>query len=64
MKVYITYCKDGYNGSEVDRVFDSEEKAINYIITTKFNFNSYYEGKDNEYLKNQARIFVECFEVE
>jgi hypothetical protein len=64
MKVYVTYCKGWPNGAEVDKVFDTEEKAINHAMTTNFNPDSYYGGKDNEYLKVQARIFVECFEVE
>lgn len=63
MKVYITYEKDGYNGSSIDKVFDTEEKAINYIIKNKFSGNRYYEGKDNEVTKH-ALYYIDSFEVE
>jgi hypothetical protein len=31
MKVWLTYYADSYNAIIIDKVFDSEEKAIDYI---------------------------------
>lgn len=64
MKVYITYCKDGYGGSEIDKIFDTEQKAIDFIIVKKFKSNGFYNGKDNDYLIRQAKLYIETFEVE
>jgi len=33
MKVYITYEKDGYGGTQVDKVFLNESSARGYVTT-------------------------------
>lgn len=64
MKVYITYCKDGYGGSEIDKVFSNADKAINYIIETKFVGNSYYKDKSIDFIRKEAYRRIEEQEVE
>jgi hypothetical protein len=63
MKVYITYCKDGYGGQEIDKIFSSSEKACKYIIERKFLSNDYYKDFSQDRLMKEALLFVEEEEV-
>jgi hypothetical protein len=51
MKVYITYCSDGYNGEMVDEVFSTMEKACEYIIKHYFNSSFYSKLSKEQKLK-------------
>jgi hypothetical protein len=64
MKVYITYCKDGYGYQEIDKIFSSSEKACKYTIERKFLSNDYYKDFSQDRLMKEALLFVEEGEVE
>lgn len=63
MKVYLVYCKDGFGGTEVDKVFLSHEKACQYVIQKEFRGNSYYDKFTETELMHQAEAFVSVEEV-
>lgn len=63
MKVYITFCKDGYNGFCVDKVFKTKKDAIDYILMTKINNNSYYDNWSKESLNVCAEKYIEEHEI-
>jgi hypothetical protein len=58
MKVYITYCKDGYGEQVVDKAFSSHEKACQYIIEKEFRRNDYYKKFSDDELMREAAAFV------
>jgi hypothetical protein len=58
MRVYITYCKDGYGDQEIDKIFSSHEKACQYIIEKKFRRNDYYKKFSEYELMRKAAAFV------
>ena len=63
MKVYITYCKDGYGYQEIDKIFSSSEKACKYTIERKFLSNDYYKKFSDDELMREAAAFVTEEEV-
>lgn len=63
MKVYIIYQNDGYNGTEVDRIFSSRRSAMDYVINTIYAGNSFYVGRSSEFLDGCADNLVVEFEV-
>ncbi len=63
MKVYITYCKDGYGYQEIDKIFSSSEKACQYIIEKEFRRNDYYKKFSDDELMREAAAFVTEEEV-
>jgi len=64
MKVYIVMDQGGYNENEVDRVFSTLEKAVAYVIDSKFAGKGGYKAMDQKNKEKHASFFVEEFEVE
>ena len=64
MKVYVTYCKDGYGDKVVDKVFLSSKKACKHIIKEKFQRKDYYKKFTEVELMEQALPYIFEFEVE
>lgn len=54
----------GYNENVVDRVFSTKEKAIDYVIESKFVGNAAYDNMDQKIKEEKALLFVEEFEVD
>jgi len=64
MEVYITYEKDGFGGTRVDRVFEKHEDAIDFIIENKFGNAPYYIRMTEEARKVAAAKFIDEYSVQ
>jgi fatty acid/phospholipid biosynthesis enzyme len=62
MKVYIVMTSDGYNGNIVDRVFDTERKALDYVIKLEYS-TPYYSKMMAVWLDENARLHITEHEV-
>ncbi len=59
-QVFLTYEKDGYNGEQVEAVFETESMAIDHIIKKHFGSNSFYKGLSREELERDAREYIDA----
>lgn len=63
MNAYITYCKDGYGGREVDQVFLNKDKAIDTVIATRLAGNSFYKDHTPYQLRIEAERYIETVAI-
>ena len=63
MEVYIIYCKDGYGGSMVDKVFAKKPDAIGYVIKNIFGSNEHYTSQTRAENEKDALGHIETHEV-
>jgi len=63
MTVYVTFEKDGYDGTQIEMVFADEATAQDHVIDTKFKNNGFYDGKEKHELEELALEHIEAHEV-
>lgn len=66
MKVYLAYVESGIEDRDeliVKAVFDTERKALDYVIKHCFS-GSFYKGMNPDWLDNNASPYVVEMEVE
>ena len=63
MTVFVTYCKDGYGGDMVDKIFAKEPDAINYVIDNVFRGNVYYQRLSIDQKQKEALKHIDEYEV-
>ena len=63
MKVFITYCKGGYNDQVVDQVFFSQLKACQYVVEKDFRHNEFYKNHNEQDLLSEAQKYIDVVNV-
>ena len=63
MKVYIVFCTGGHNEIQVEHVFATERKALDYVIQRHYS-EECYKKMMPAWLDDNARPHIEEHDVE
>jgi len=63
MNVYVTFEKNGYDGTQIEKIFADEADAQDHIIETQFKNNGFYKKMERHELEEMALGQIETHEV-